>query len=485
MTRTATIEQWTEYLNKGKRKGTEKLKAPLRKHQNLISYLFRPAPIEVKLADLCCGRGFGKSFLAIFIATMALDLSPNEVGLFLEPDKKRIDNVFLKKWRQIVPRSLYTINKGERRIEWNRTGSILVYAGRNITGSQETMDDGQLGQDATFIISDEEALKCSYDMYVNNLACIREPSDVRFYLTLSTPRVGQYKRLVTSKGHKLFRGRSDDNTYLPTGTVDGWRDKMSADRARRELDGEFVSLEGRIWKNAVYERWDPENPNFYCAWPKGNRNDRHTSFKEGEPWWLFADLGGVTGAYVVMQQSVALHNGRDMFNGEPLWTAIADFCPNNDASAMRAFSKLKALYGTPMAVVAGADVSTTSSTEGKNAAFYVKSIFGQGVRIYPCSERKYAKLQQHDQFLYMLGSTSGKRRFTIARDFVELDTESVRGLQQMLAEDEWPPLDKRRASDALPKNKDNVVQHVRDAILMGTVMIMAPPDWLQNAESAA
>lgn len=488
MKRSATIEQWTEYLNRGKRKGTVKLKVPLPKHQNLIAYLLRSAPLEVKLVDLCCGRGFGKSFLAIFIATMVLDLGPNEIGLFLEPDKKRVDRVFLKKWKQIVPRALYTINKGEQCIIWNRTGAPLYYGGRNITGSQEVMDDGQLGQDATFIISDEEAVRCSYDMYTNNLACIREPSDIRFYLTLSTPKVGQYKRLVTSRGHKLFRGKSDDNIYMPPGTVDGWREKMSVERAKRELDGEFISLEGKIWKDAFYEKWDaddPEKQSTDCAWPDGNRNDKHTSFQEGEPWWLFADLGGVTGAYVVMQQAVARHNGRDIFDGEPLWVAVADLCPINNASALRAFRKLKKLYGNPVSVVAGKDVNAVSGTEGRTVAFYVKSIFGHGVRIYPCSETKYNKLMQHDQFQYLLKDTFGRRRFTIARDFVELEPESVRGVQQMLNEDEWPPLDKRRASDTLPKNRENVVQHVRDAILMGTVMLMAQPDWLQNNENAA
>lgn len=465
-----SIEQWTEFLRNGKRRS--KLKIPFEKQQNLIAYLFQPDPKRIKQADLCCGRGYGKSILSIYIATMALSLSSTEIGLFLEPDWKRVKRVFLKKWRQLVPKELYEINLSDQCITWLPTGSLLFYGPRNITGSQGAADDSQLGQDTTFVIDDEAALRCSETMYTNTLATIREPSNVRFYLTLSTPRVGSYQRLVQSDNHLLFRGHSDDNPYLPENYVSNLRKNMSTSQARRELDGEFISLEGRIWSDSLY---DPKVENKDTAWPKGNRNDIHTKFDSDSPWWLFCDIGSATGAYVVVQQMPPVYRGRMLYSGV-VWVAVADYCPNNDASAARAFQRLAELYGTPVVVVAGADISTRASTDGRTVSYYAQKVWGN-VMIKPCNESVYNKLVQHDIFSYLICANGEDRRFTIARDFVEIDKDSRRGMKQLLNEDEYPELEDRKDNEFMPKGKKYPLCHVRDAILMGSVEVMKPPRW--------
>jgi len=97
----------------------------------------------------------------------------------------------------------------------------------------------------------------------------------------------------------------------------------------------------------------------------------------------------------------------------------------------------------------------------------------------------YHKQIQYNRLLFLLCSASKERRFTIAKDFVSLDTESHRGVREMILEDAWPDEDKRRMSDFLPKGKDNVVQHTRDALLMGAAMIMSPPRWLRDDDLTA
>jgi hypothetical protein len=470
----ATIEQWTEYIQQGR--ADKKLKPPDPKLQNLIALLFEPAPDRVKQVSLVCGRGRGKSFITIFIATMALSLSGNEIGLFLEPDWKRVRRVFLKKWQQIVSPKLYSHNKTEQCITWLPTGSLLFYGPRNITGAKGTADDSQLGQDTTFIIDDEAALRCSYDMYINNLATIREPSDVRFYLLVSTPRVGPFRRLVNSEGHIMFRGKSTDNPYRPEGYVRNLRKNMSRQTALRELDGEFVSLEGRIWPDAKLSMNPKDHDYKDCAWPNGNRDDEWTCFNPKAPYWLFCDLGAATASYVVCQQRSATYHGHRLFNGN-VWVAVADLCPHSDASASRAFQKIKAEFGIPRGVSAGADVNTRAQTDGRTVAYFVDSVFGSTVRIFPCNEGIYNKQHQYDVLSYLICSATGQRRFTIARDFVSLDTDSHRGVVEMIHEDEMPPIEQRREGDVLPKGKDNIVQHTRDALLMGAASIMSPPEW--------
>lgn len=443
---------------------------PSLKQHELIDYIFRPDPDNIKQVDLCCGRGYGKTVLAIDIAVRTLNLDGNQVVLFLEPDWKRINKVFLKKWRKIVPPELYNLNKSEQCITWFN-GALLFYAPRNITGSQAMAEDSQLGQDTTAIIDDEAALKCNRNMYINNLATIREPSPVRYYLTLSTPRVGPYKRLVTSPGHKLFRGTSRDNPYRVKNYVENLIANMSPEQKRREIDGEFVALEGRIWKNS----------DINTAWPNGNRHDQHTKFDDKKPWWLFCDLGGANGAYVIVQKTDPIYRGRRLFRG-PVWVAVADLCPYLDASASRAFQIIDQHFGlksggkSPVGVVAGNDVTTRDQGSGLNVAYFAKKIWSN-IPIHACDERDSSKQMQYDQLSYGVYSFKGERRFTVARNFVSLDDQSKRGVREMFEEDEWPPESQRRLTDFLPKNRDNRVQHTRDALMMGAVEIMFPPSF--------
>jgi hypothetical protein len=449
-----------------------KIGPPHPKQQEIIDYIFDPDPDTVKMVDVCCGRGYGKSVVAIDIAIRALNIGPEQVGLFLEPDWKRVNRVFLKKWRKIVPKEMYTLNKGEQCITWFN-GALLYYGPRNITGNSGAADDSQLGQDTTFIIDDEAALRCSYQMYLNNLATIRVKSPIRFYLTISTPRVGAYKRLITSVGHKIFQGRTIDNPYNPPGYEANLRANMSKETARRELDGEFVSLEGRIWKKVVMDK----------SWPAGNISDTHPRYNPSQPWWLFADLGGATGAYVVVQKTTARYRGMTMFDG-PVWVAVADFCSNSDASATRAFKLLDSHFGCPAAIVAGADINTRDRGTGRTVSYFAQQVWGN-VQILPCDEDISSRQIQYDRMSYLVESSNGQRRFCVARDYKELDDNAKRGVLQMFEEDAWPDESKRRAGDFLPKNKEIMVQHVRDALLMGAYQIMSPPTWLHSKNTAA
>ena len=436
---------------------------PFPKQQELIDFLFKPDPDHVKQVDLCCGRGYGKSVIAIDIACRALSRNKNAVGLFLEPDWKRVHRVFLKKWRKIVPPELYTINKNEQCITWIN-GAMLFYGPRNITGSSASSEDSQIGQDTSFIIDDEAALRCSEIMYTNNMATIREPSDVRFYLTVSTPRVGDYQRLVTAEEHILFRGVSRDNPYRPKNYVRDLMRNMSPDQARRELEGEFTTLRGKVWKNIELAK----------PWPEGNRDDIHTGFIKGSPWWLMSDLGSATGSFVVVQQRKAEYRGHRMFDGY-VWVAVADFCPRDDASAARAFALLKKNFGTPVGVTAGADINTRATTDGTTVSYFAQQAFGN-VPIYPCNESVYSKQVQFDNMDFLVCSAGGERRLTVAKNFVSLDPYSHRGVREMFETDEYEEMSKRNLREILPKSKTNIVQHTRDAMLMGFSQI-SPASW--------
>lgn len=437
---------------------------PHPKQLEILGRALEPSP-DVKQIDVCCGRGFGKTVFGIIVALKALCRGPDEVGLFLEPDWKRVHRVFLKKWFQHVPKALYTINKGECCITLYN-GAKLYYGPRNITGRVQDSEDSQLGQDTSFIIDDEAALKCNFAFYRNNLMTIRVPSEARFYLTLTTPRLGDYQTLVTDPEHELFHGSSWDNVYLPPGTIDGWVRNMSAAQVSRDIDGQFVAVDDLIWSE-----WSND------PWPMGNVSREHSEFMPELPYYLFCDFGSGTGAYVVVQPTY--------IRNEEIWVAVADLCPHMDASASRAFQKIKAMFGDPEMIVGGADSQTRSNADGRTIRYYSNQIFGPGIPVKAMNEQRFSKSIQYDKLSYLIKDYRGFRRFCIAENFVSLDTQSRRGLKEMFEQDQWLEESKRREGDFLPKNKEIRVQHVRDALLMGAAGVMSPPTFFDSGEIAA
>jgi len=436
---------------------------PHPKQLQVLNYLLAPDPDNVKLVDLICGRGFGKTLLCIVVAVYCLNIDGNQCGLFLEPDTDRMDKVFRLAWRKIVPRHLWTEIKSERMIVWHN-GSVMYYGHRDIYGSLEARRDKNRGPNYSWVISDEEAIKTDIQQYANTLAAVRENSPVRFYLTATTPKIGEYQQLITMKGHKTFTGTSHDNIFLPKNFVETLMSSMSRDQIRREIYAEFVALEGRIWREVDLEH----------KWPEGNVHHGLAEFDKTRPWWLFCDFGSATAAYLVVQQVPATLYGRKLFEGS-VWVAVADLCPYHDGSAIRAFGILKENFGTPVMVTGGNDINKRAGTDGKSIAYHAGKVW-PNVRILPVDERDDDREIQFDRLSYIICSADNNRRFCIAKNFKELEPEGRRGLKHMFETDVWPD-EPKSAKEFLPKDKTIKVQHIRDATLNGAVAVMSPPRW--------
>jgi hypothetical protein len=447
---------------------------PYPKQQEIMSYVMRPQPNHVKQVDVRCGLAFGKSTCAIDLATRVLSMDGNQVLLFLEPDKNRMENVFLAEWYNIVPQEMFDINYGKRTILWKPTGSKIIYNHRDIRGNRKRRANRFRGVNVTSVEDDEAPEDFLEEQYQNTFNRIRTPSPVRFYLTWGTPQPGQYSRTIKKPGHKVFKGTTYDNPYLPEGYIEQMIANMSSrDQVRREIYGEEVSLEGRIFReakiDAVGAEHDPEN-----RWPRGNVHWEFTTFRSELPWWLFCDLGSATGAYIAVQKIPAMRFGGDV------WVAVADYCPNDDASASRAFQKMDDAFGRPAAVVAGADVHTKNSVDGRTVAYFASQVWGN-IPIRAMGESNADKMRQYDIVSRMISTLDGNRRFCVARDFVSLSTESHRGLREMLLEYSMRPIEERTEEEFLPKGNDQPLCHVADALMMGSE-VMAPPEFLKKRE---
>jgi hypothetical protein len=382
---------------------------PFPKQLEVLEYIFRPSP-KTKSVDLVCGRGFGKSVFAIIVAIKALCRGPRETVLFLEPDWKRIRTVFLKKWEQIVPPELYVHIKTERLIIWLPTGAKLYYSPRNITGNYGASADGQLGQDTTVVIDDEAALRCSFDFYMNTFATIREPSEAPFYLTLTTPRIGIYQRLVEMKEHKLFTGTSFDNIYRP-GYAEQLLTRMTPEMAEREVYGKFISLSGRVW-----DMCDTKN-----YWPNGNRDDAR--FRHGTPYILAGDLGVYASWFIIQAQ-----HGRECI--------VAEYHPDGGGTYDHVNFVL-GKYGQPIKIITGHDLGTRSVAASTSPIIEIRRALSErrlmNVQITHPGRNYMDKSIQYGSLSYLF-----KNRLLTISDSLIQDGNTKRGVHYMIDVDEWP-----------------------------------------------
>lgn len=446
---------------------------PHPKQQAIMTHLLTPQRDYVKQVDTMCGRLFGKSTFSIDFSTRVLSIDDKQRLLFLEPDKKRMENVFLAEWMRIVPQELYEINFTKRRIVWKKTGSQLIYGHRDIRGNKSVRAQMYNGLNLTGVIDDEAALGFHREQQQNIFNCIRVSSDIMFYLTISTPVVGPYGQFIKLPSHVLFTGTSYDNVYVTQEIVDDMVANMSRQQVRREIYAELISLEGRIFSESLVNLDDTDH-----QWPDGNVHWEHSGFRYGQPWWLGADLGSATGAYVVVQRDPAPPGW-----GGHIWIAVADFCPQTDASASRALQRLDSEFGRPKAVIAGQDINTKSAADGSTVANIVDQVWGY-VPVMPVSEVRTNKQLQYDKLLYLINSSSNRRRFCVAKNFKSLDVDSKRGVIECLNEYEHRPIDERRDGEFLPKGSDQPLCHIADAMMMLAVQVMAPPRWMKSKELA-
>lgn len=452
--------------------GTPVKSGPYLKQREIIKAVFEPPyTFEPRRINLMCGWGFGKTFLGVDLAQLMLQCGLD--GIFLEPNMFLMDTVFLKTWRELIPPEMYTIRKKHWGgvITWIRTGAKMVYTHRAITaGVEHTLNRFQ-GLTLSFYIDDEAATGCNYSIHTSLRARLRAKVPFIRYITLSTPKMGEYTRIVEEKGSVMFRGRSEDNPHLPRAWLADLREHMSIAQQKRDLDGELVALEDMLW-NMV----DLENP-----WPLGNVDTQIQRFNPSLPWYLFSDFGSQTGSDVVVQR---VTNG---IGREPRWVIVADLCPAFDGSVRARWNKLKQAFVYPPAgIAAGMDLNTRGMTDGATPAYFAQKVWGN-IPILPVSEDRSSKQRYYDVASYMFCAPNGDRRLTVAQDLVNqeptsvLDVDSKRGILQMIQQDQWLPEDKRRESDVLPKGREVRVSHVRDALLNGTVQMM-PPTWAGDAD---
>ncbi len=432
---------------------------------------------EIKKNHYVAGRGSGKTVTMVLREFQSAVDDPGSVGLILSPTYGTLMDVFLATWENIIPNSLYTYNGTTRTIELIN-GSKLILKSRHINNPRRGRDAVK-GLNVNRVADDEAAQGFDKKLYNNAMACIRRPGKIRYYNCYTTPLLNEYHDVATDEGHTLVHCSSRDNPHNDAEFVQDLVAEMSAQEVEREVDGRWVALEGLIWK------WDNGKVGSKVErfWPQSNVH-RH-AWNPDKPYYLFLDLGVGNGAYFVVQRLDANlygQTGAKVFPGS-VWVVVAELMPSRDGSASRAFGILDQHFGAPLKVVSGADMDTRASTDSKTARYFVRERWGGSVPIQPISGEWADKQVQHSRLSYLVEQAGGNRRLCVSKDLIQLDTESKRGIHEIMAQDTWP--DNAGKTKGVYFNKEGRLEHARDALLYGAVGQMAPPTYNKTGRVAA
>lgn len=404
------------------------------------------------------GRGGAKTVTTVLTAFAAALDDPGSVGLVTAPTYDALGAIWVSAWEEIVPRELYTYADG------GKLGRrITLFNGTNILLRSRHINNPRRGRDATrgininWWLDDESAIGFDKEFYTNTLACIRRVGKRRFAACITTPVLGPYYDLVHSDGHLCHHWTSADNPHLPSNWVNEISQQMSQRQLEREILGQWVALEGLVWRS-----WSDED------WPNGNVYRQNISSRG---YYLFLDLGVGNGAYVIVKCIPGVSVGRNS-PLDNLWVATAELMPVHDGSASRALALIKRQFGVPQMIVSGADMTTRSSADAKTPLYFARSIFG-GVPVKSISGWQADKQIQYDMLDYLIRSHDGVRRFCVHSNFVSLEQEAKRGVKELVKQDSWP--DNAGKVRGVFFQKEGRLEHVRDALLYGAVGVMSPP----------
>jgi len=316
---------------------------PQPKHHAIIYEVFKPEPGAQKIILALCGIAFGKTTISIVIAEGLLEKYPGIRIIFFEPDSDRINTVFLPEWRKWIPEQLYKIStvENKKEIRWHN-GSIMYLRHRWIYGNTETAANIARGPNIDVIISDEEALGYNHEFFLNCMGRLRIPREVCAYVALTTPQVGPFAELLSVPGLRLFHGRTRDNAAnLRSGFEADERKRMSFKHAQRELDGEMVALEGRVW-----ECWEDE------------RNLVREYRDRNKPYILAGDIGVQSSWYCVQK-----HNDH--------YTIVSEYHADNGGTPDD-LRFILSRWGQPSKIIAGQDIRSASVAGGDSALVEIK-----------------------------------------------------------------------------------------------------------------
>lgn len=435
-------------------------------------------------ANLLGGWGGAKTYGGIFLAIMTMnDFLPGKTGMFTEPTNRKLDDIFLPLWYEIVPGELFHHHQTKNIITWLPTDAKMYLRSRNVDNPRKSEDILAGISVLYWAINDEMGEKCNRKTYRQIDARLRKApkpggSDYRFNVTTSTPTLGDYEEIINRPDHINVTSTSWDNPYL----ADGWADDMAENMTEREIEmllrGQFVAQTGMMWP-----RWSSEQ------WPAGNIHPHEHDYSR--PYVLTLDLGVATSAWVLLQsvEPICPNTGRLLWDYDPVWVATAEYLPMRDGSVEKILPEIVRDYGEPYLVTGGHDLASRGNTFSKSAKYFIRDYMDE-IDIKPIPQWLVTELDIHMSRL-SFGICNTDRNGQVRREFcvsANMRTtpsrrEHNRGILEMVKRDQWP--DDNKILKDVWKAVHTPLSHVRSALMSFAVAHAWPPSFEYKKRHAA
>jgi hypothetical protein len=407
---------------------------------------------DVHCSHFVGGRGCAKTTSGVILAFLAAYIwDPGIPGLVTEPTYRHLHDVFLREWEKIVPAALWKLNTSLMRLELLNGGTIDLRS-RNVDNPTKEISKGP---NYGWCVEDESSYKFNLRSYNDVHAAIRHPDAKRkFHVTLTTPKLNDYARLIRTPGHVVVQATSFDNPYLPANFARDLEASMGKLYARQEIYGEFIAQQGRIWSDFSEDRW-----------PRGNMVD--LEYDRAKPWELWCDLG-------IMSSWLAIQKSNE--GGYQRFTVVAEWQPNNEGAAQTIQRIVQNMGRPPSRVIVGADVGTRSVASAERPIYYFRQAWGDSTQVQPVTGDLADKGLQHMQASAAILTSDGKRRFCVSTRIKSHDEDNGRTILETMRTDQWG--DNPRIGEYMPKTKGRSdlpnTEDTRDAFLYGVIVNFPP-----------
>ena len=413
----------------------------------------RAAGENVNCVHFSGGRGCAKTTSGVILAFMAgVRWMPGIPGVVTEPTHKHMIRIFLREWKNIVPECLWNLNKSDMILELINGGQIDLVT-RSVDNKTK---ESYKGPNVGWVIEDECAYKYNQQQWDDIHAAIRhKDAPFRFHVSLTTPKLNDYAKLVKREGHTLIRATSYDNPHNPVGYAADMESGVSKKYARQEIYGEFIAQQGRIWSDFSEEKW-----------PRGNMVD--LEYDRTKPWELWCDLG-------IMSSWLAIQKSNE--GGYQRFVVVAEWQPNNEGAAQTIQRIVQSMGRPPSRVIVGADVGTRSVASAERPIYYFRQAWGDSTQVQPVTGDLSDKGLQHMQASAAILTSDGKRRFCVSTRVKSYDEDNGRTILETMRTDQWG--DAPRVGEYMPKTKGRSdlpnTEDTRDAFLYGVIVNFPPP----------
>jgi len=413
------------------------------------------------------GRGGGKSRTMVFAALQcALETHKGIRGAISLPSYGDCYNVFLDDWADVVPASLWSLQRNPRLVlTLHSSPPTQIYLlSRESRRVQARARIGR-GLNIGWHIADELASDRNDQAWKDILGGIRL-GDAKFAASISTPVLGWYQRLVEKKNATTIRWSSYENPWLAKQQIDDFRSDLTPQEAEREIDGKFIALSGQIWRNWVDK-----------IYPEGNRH--HAEFDPCRSFFVGLDIGSSHSAAVIVQYA-SPQQGGPAGPRENLLVVVGEYTPESHG-VDQLMHRIHTDYGVPRMIFAGTDIEKRSDGDLIRPSYFIRQHFGAETQVVPITGDWASKTLQESGLNRLILDARGTRRLMVSCRLRQGDPEHGRGVLEMLEQDHWAE-GQPKVGEYLPK--EGRLEHIRDALLY-LVIGMAPPRMLKTKHVAA